>query len=89
MKYYSVKISTHEIMQGPLDTPWEVNPLTEVIVTTDDDGGGLSDRAYYSAFRRRQYPPIGDQLDAILKAGADVALLKETIVAIKTQLPKP
>lgn len=89
MQYYSVKLSTREIIEGPLPETWKINPLTEAIVTTNDDGTGLSDAAYYAAFRRRQYPSHGDQLDALWKGGADSIAMKAQVDAVKSKYPKP
>lgn len=89
MQYYSVKLSTREIIEGPLPEPWDVNPLTEALVTTADDGSNLSDDAYYSAFRGRAYPTLEDQMDAMVKGGADWEAMKAAVQAVKDQYPKP
>ncbi len=52
-------------------------------VTASDDPLG------YRARRAAEYPPIGDQLDALWKGGADAEAMKAAIVAIKTKYPKP
>ena len=39
--------------------------------------------------RRAEYPPMGDQLDAIFKGGLDMAEMKAKIDAVKTKYPKP
>ena len=43
----------------------------------------------YFELRRRAYPRIGDQLDALWKGGADAAAMKKIIDAVKAKYPKP
>lgn len=45
--------------------------------------------AAYREARRREYPPIEDQLDALWKGGAEAAAMKATIEAVKVKHPKP
>jgi len=42
----------------------------------------------YTELRRAAYPPVGDQLDAIWKGGADAAAMLVTINVVKTRFPK-
>ena len=46
------------------------------------------DNAPYSEKRRRSYPPIGDQLDALWKGGADADAMKVLVNKVKTDNPK-
>ena len=39
--------------------------------------------------RDREYPPMGDQLDALWKGGADADAMKATIATVKATHPKP
>tara|TARA_R110000803_G_scaffold2767_1_gene9533 strand:+ start:2299 stop:2586 length:288 start_codon:yes stop_codon:yes gene_type:complete len=43
----------------------------------------------YQELRRAEYPPIGDQLDAMWKGGVDEATMLATIMAVKAKHPKP
>lgn len=43
----------------------------------------------YAELRRAEYPPIGDQLDALWKGGAEAAAMKAVIDGIKAKYPKP
>lgn len=43
----------------------------------------------YSQKRAAEYPPVGDQLDALWKGGADAAAMKAQIDAVKVKYPKP
>lgn len=43
----------------------------------------------YQEQRRREYPPIPDQLDALWKGGADADEMKKKILAVKAKYPKP
>jgi len=42
----------------------------------------------YKQLRAREYPPIGDQLDALYKAGVFPAELAAQIKAVKDKYPK-
>jgi len=42
----------------------------------------------YSHKRQREYPPIGDQLDALFKAGVYPAEMAAVIQAVKDKYPK-
>ena len=46
------------------------------------------DNAPYSEKRRRSYPPIGDQLDALWKGGAEADAMKAIVNKVKTDNPK-
>lgn len=48
-----------------------------------------SHKPTYADLRRAEYPPIGDQLDALWKGGADAAAMKAIIDGIKAKYPKP
>lgn len=43
----------------------------------------------YQALRAAAYPPVGDQLDAMWKGGDEQAAMKETIMTVKAEYPKP
>ena len=43
----------------------------------------------YATRRRRAYPPIGDQLDALWKGGEAAAAMAALIAAVKAAHPKP
>ena len=42
----------------------------------------------YIAKRAAEYPPIGDQLDALWKGGAEAEAMLAKVQAIKTKYPK-
>lgn len=42
----------------------------------------------YAEKRRLEYPPIGDQLDALWKGGAEAEAMLERIKAVKAKYPK-
>lgn len=41
------------------------------------------------AARLAAYPPIGDQLDAIMKGGEELEAMREAVMAVKATHPKP
>ena len=43
----------------------------------------------YSRTRASEYPPIGDQLDALWKGGDDAAAMKVIVDQVKLDHPKP
>lgn len=43
----------------------------------------------YREKRSKEYPPIGDQLDALWKGGAEAAAMKTKIDVVKAKYPKP
>ncbi len=46
-------------------------------------------KVVYRELRAKAYPPVGDQLDALWKGGADQAAMKAVIDKIKADYPKP
>ena len=42
----------------------------------------------YKQFRAREYPPIGDQLDALWKGGDAATEMLAKVQAVKTKYPK-
>lgn len=46
------------------------------------------DQKTYAEKRQFEYPPIGDQLDALWKGGAEAASMLEQIKAVKAKYPK-
>ena len=44
---------------------------------------------YYATKRAAEYPPIGDQLDALWKGGEAAAEMLSKVQAVKTKYPKP
>jgi hypothetical protein len=47
------------------------------------------DAKEYARKRAPEYPPIGDQLDALWKGGAAAAEMLAKVQAVKTKYPKP
>jgi len=43
----------------------------------------------YRELRAKAYPPVGDQLDALWKGGAEQAAMKAAIDKVKSDYPKP
>ena len=43
----------------------------------------------YRELRAKAYPPVGDQLDALWKGGADQVAMKAIIDNVKSDYPKP
>lgn len=43
----------------------------------------------YAEKRKKEYPSLGDQLDAIWKGGADFDAMKTKVMAVKEKYPKP
>lgn len=43
----------------------------------------------YAEIRRKEYPTIGDQLDALWKGGVDLEQMREKVLQVKQKYPKP
>lgn len=43
----------------------------------------------YAELRRKEYPNIGDQLDAIWKGGIALEEMAAKVAAVKAKFPKP
>lgn len=43
----------------------------------------------YAELRRREYPAIGDQLDALWKGGEALEAMKQQVLAVKDKFKKP
>ena len=43
----------------------------------------------YAKRRKEEYPDIGDQLDALWKGGDAAEAMRQKIIAVKDQYPKP
>ena len=43
----------------------------------------------YAKRRKDKYPEIGDQLDAIWKGGDAAEIMRQKVLAVKEQFPKP
>lgn len=46
-------------------------------------------KAAYQRQRAAEYPPIGDQLDALWKGGDAAAIMLAQVQAVKNKYPKP
>jgi len=58
-------------------------------VTYDQDAvNAWVDPSAYKAKRAAEYPPIGDQLDALWKGGDAAAEMLATVQAVKAKYPK-
>ena len=49
----------------------------------------LDNELAYKELRKNEYPPIGDQLDAIWNGGTALDEMKNVILAVKDKYPKP
>lgn len=43
----------------------------------------------YAERRRKEYPPLAEQLDALWKGGAEAEAMRQRILAVKAKYPKP
>lgn len=48
-----------------------------------------AEKIHYTNLRRAEYPPIGDQLDALWKGGEDAEEMLAKVQAVKMKYPKP
>ena len=77
--------------------PIEAYDASEKPVTLDDAAivaeiaalEAAAAKVAYRELRAKAYPPMGDQLDALWKGGAEQAAMKAVIDKVKTDHPKP
>ncbi len=62
--------------------------LEEVQKQVEAEQQALFDKLSYSTKRRREYPSIGDQLDALYHAGIFPAEMAAKIAEVKAKYPK-
>lgn len=43
----------------------------------------------YAERRRKAYPEIGDQLDALWKGGEELEKMRQSVMEVKQRFPKP
>ena len=83
------------------DAIYSLNPNIKVIrgdIAYDADGNEVAydkaavqayvDAHAYIAKRASEYPPIGDQLDALWKGGAEAEAMLAKVQAVKQKFPK-
>lgn len=58
--------------------------MREIVVTAH--GKFLADD--HASLRRMEYPPIGDQLDALWKGGSDAEEMRARVQSVKEKYPK-
>ena len=68
---------------------WETKPSWEQLSQEINDAKNSWDNSQYQRDRAPEYPPIGDQLDALWKGGEDAAEMLAKVQAVKSKYPKP
>lgn len=70
--------------------------ITQNYATTQEEVDALNEESkrqaeliQYKSLRQQEYPPIGDQLDALWKGGDAAAEMLAKIQAVKEKYPKP
>ena len=56
--------------------------------TEDEWNNAWHNQLPYEERRRKSYPPIGDQLDALWKGGSHADEMKSKVNKVKTDIPK-
>ena len=94
----------HQIENGVVINTIEVESLDFMPGLIEATQGGIGDRyengqfitpepvvdpLAYQAQRAAEYPPIGDQLDALWKGGDAAAEMLAQVQAVKAKYPKP
>jgi len=65
---------------------WDSN--NNLVSINIEEAQALVDSKAYQDSRRSEYPPIGDQLDDLFKAGAFSTEMTATLQAVKDKYPK-
>jgi hypothetical protein len=71
-----------------LDTE-QTKPTEKELVEESAKMQILAQKNLYRRFRSKEYPPIGDQLDALWKGGDAAAEMLARVQEIKYKYPKP
>ncbi len=77
------KLIHWELLKGDIEKPTEKEIADEVTRLK-----AVYASLEYSRNRKAKYPPIGDQLDALWKGGADADAMKIIVNKVKTDNPK-
>jgi hypothetical protein len=83
----TVNVTTGEITQIPL-TEAELAVFAQEKAIQDAQNVELA-KTQYQRDRAKEYPPIGDQLDALWKGGDAATAMLAQVQAVKAQYLKP
>ena len=83
----TVNVITGEITQIPL-TEVELAVIAQAKAIQDAENIELG-KTQYQRDRAAEYPPIGDQLDALWKGGEASTTMLAQVQAVKAKYPKP
>jgi len=76
--------TTPALINGEYAQQWRVESLTAEVVEAKIEHA----KTDYQRSRAAEYPPIGDQLDALWKGGTAAAEMLVLVQAVKTKYPK-
>ena len=80
-------MSLHKMVDG---VRVEMTPEEEAAIRAEWSANDAKQAATaYIENRRGEYPPIGDQLDALWKGGQAQQDMLEKVMAVKAKYPKP
>ena len=100
MSFKLYKDSTNEVFSYPADGSQD-HLIGDKIPISKQEADAIAEANFapirenllktftYAQLREMHYPPIGEQLDAFWKGGAEVEIMKARINLIKTKYPKP
>jgi|3_EtaG_2_1085321.scaffolds.fasta_scaffold15896_5 hypothetical protein len=72
------------------DENGDIVVLDDSLISTEESRLDTEyDAQEYSRDREAEYPPVGDQLDALYHAGTFDATMTATLKAVKDKYPKP
>ena len=77
----------YNLINGELVEVSEANKAQ--ILADREEAIAIVSSNYYATKRAAEYPPIGDQLDALWKGGEAAAEMLSKVQAVKTKYPKP
>ena len=82
----TVNVTTGEVTQVPL-TDTELAAFAQAQAIKDAKNIELA-KTQYQRDRAKEYPPIGDQLDALWKGGDAATAMLAQVQAVKAKYPK-
>ena len=81
-----ITIVDAEIPVGAIEVPM---PPQDARQTWDGDTWvSVNEIEFYAELRKKAYPPIGDQIDAIFKGGVAFDDMQQQVQAVKVRYPK-
>lgn len=74
-------VNTNPLPEGAIEEELDVELVNGKFIRVDSPTA-------YQSYRKQEYPPLAEQLDAIWKGGSSMDDMRNKIMAIKSKYPK-